>query len=256
MLSLLDLRAGSVQAYVNAAQMLNSKGDMRVEFGLFTIECSKLALECTAVAEEMVALSAPSSGEEALKKRAELLFAAAMKFQSQIGPNTLIIPEVYDSKKITGIQKASVLMAEGNENMAESVAMKDPKKAAEYFHMALNYRRQIGDSAAETRINDKIKQYSKAAACWICGREVTGETIHFVSMPTEITPLQSTCKQSSPLPSSNDSISIYVCRACYLAIHKRADQVARQYYDAAMREMAAMESRLNARINAANIRIR
>jgi hypothetical protein len=140
--------------------------------------------------------------------------------------------------------------------MAESVAMEEPKKAAEYLQIALNYRMQLGDSGAESRIQSKIKQYAKAAACWICGREATGETIHFVAMATEVTPLQAKSKSSSPLPSINNDTSIYVCRACYLAISKRADAIAKQYHDIAMTEMRNMEARLNARINAVNSRIR
>jgi ribosome-binding protein aMBF1 (putative translation factor) len=119
----------------------------------------------------------------------------------------------------------------------------------------LNYRRQLGDANAEAAINNKIKLYAKAAACWICGREATGETLHFVSMPTEVTPLQSKSKQTSPLPSINNSASIYVCKACYVAISNRADVIARHYHETAMAEMQNVEARLNARINEVNTKI-
>jgi len=256
MIALLNLRAPNIQTYSAAATILKEKKDMEITFGLFTIKCSQLFIECDAVQAEMTATAMGSSGAPALKARAEALFQAAMKFQTQIGTNTLIIPEVYTAVKITGIQKANSLMAEGNENMGESVAWEEPKKAAEYLQMAMNYRQQLGDTNAEARIRNKISQYSKAAACWICGRETTGETLHFVSMPTEVTAMQSKTKQASPLPSYDGGESIYVCRACYLAISKRADMISRQYHDIAMREMQAMESRLNARINSVNARIR
>ena len=256
MIALLDLRGDSPHAYRDASSLLQQKGEMEVEFGLFKIKCSQLAVECDAVYSEMNALNMSTSGGDNLKSRAEELFKTAMKFQSKIGMNTLIVPEVYTSAKVNGIQKANNLLAEGNENMAESVAMDDPKKAAEYLQIALNYRVQLGDANAEARIKNKIAQYAKAAACWICGRETSGETLHFVMMPTEITGLQSKSKQASPLPSFTGNASIYVCRACYLAISKRADVIAKQYHDAAMSEMRAMESRLNARINSVNARIR
>jgi len=257
MITLLDLRDNNTaQVYGDAVTILNQKGELQVEFGLFTIKCSQLAVECDAMYSERVGLGMASSGGDALKARADALFAAAMKFQTKIGMNTLIIPDVYAGTKVTGIQKANFLMAEGNENMAESVAMDDPKKAAEYLHMSLNYRRQLGDTNAEARINNKITQYAKAAACWICGRETSGQGLHFVSMPTEVTGMQMKSKQTSPLPSIDNNASIYVCRACYLAISKRADSIARQYHDVAMNEMRAMEARLNARINSVNARIR
>jgi hypothetical protein len=75
-------------------------------------------------------------------------------------------------------------------------------------------------------------------------------------MPTEVTAMQQKSKSASPLPSHVGGESIYVCKACYLAISKRADLIARQYYDAAMNEMRAMEARLNARINSVSARIR
>jgi len=256
MIALLNLRVPNAQTYGAAANILREKGDMEITFGLFTIKCSQLAAECDAVYSEMVAGGLPQSGAPALKTRGDELMKAAMKFQTTIGMNTLIVPEVYEAKKITGIQKAQGLMAEGKENMAEAVAWEDPKKAAEHLQEALNYRQQLGDANAETRIRNKITQYAKAAACWICGRETTGETLHFVQMPTEVTTMQSKGKSQSVLPSFTGTESIYVCRACYLAISKRADAIAKQYHDVAMRELQAMEARLNQRINQVNSRIR
>ena len=256
MIALLDLREGGMQAYRDAITVLQSKGELAVDFGLFNIKCSQLYIECDAVYAEMVAMGLGTSGAPALKQRADALFAAGMKYQTKIGPGTLIVPEVYTAVKVTGIQKANFLMAEGNENLAESVAWDDPKKAAEYLQIALNYRRQLGDGNAESRISQKIKMYAKAAACWLCGREATGETIHFVSMPTEVTGMQMSGKATSPLPSYENNASIYVCRACYLAISKRADAIAKQYHDIAMRELQAMERRLRSEINSVASRIR
>jgi tetratricopeptide (TPR) repeat protein len=257
MIALLNLRTNAnTEGYRNASAVLGSKGDMKVEFGLFTIECSKLDIECDACYSECVAKGLPSGDAAAMKARADALFAAGMKFQTKIGPNTLIVPEVFAATKITGIDKASRLLAEGNEMMAESVAWSEPKKAAEYLQIAMNYYRQLGDGNAESAASNKIKMYAKAAMCWICGREVTGESMHFVQMPTEVSEMQSNSKKDSPLPSVASSNSIYVCRACYLAVSKRADAIAQQYHNIAMRELRDMESRLNARINAVNARIR
>jgi len=254
MIALLDLRNNSTAAvYRSAAEVLRSSGELEVEFGLSTIKCSKLAVECEACAAEINALNMSTDGAGALKARAEALFAAGMTFQAQIGPNKLIIPEVYQNFNVTGIQRANGLMAEGNENMAESVSLENPKRAAEYFQTALNYRRQMADANAEARIMEKIRLYSKAASCWICGREATGETIHFISMPTEVTPLLKNSKQASPLPSTGNDVSMYVCKACYVAISKRADAIAFEYHKSAMAEMRAMEARL---INYVNSRIR
>ncbi|MCL2141574.1 MAG: hypothetical protein FWH46_01655 [Methanimicrococcus sp.] len=256
MITLLNLQENNkASTYASTAAFLQQKGELEVTFGFSAIKCSNLAIECMAKAAELNALEMPSNNSQELKARAEALFTAAIKYQSEIGMNTLIIPEVYTTVKITGIHKASYLMATGNEDMAESVAMEDPKRAAEYLLTALNYRRQLDDINAEGKIQEKIKLYSKSAACWICGREATGETIHFVSMPTEVTSFQSKSKSTSPLPSINNNASIYVCKACYLAISKRADAISKQHLEIAITEMRNMEARLNEKINAINEKI-
>jgi len=254
MIALLNLRGNpSESAYLNALSILNEDPDMAVDFGLFTIKCCELAIECEACAAELNATAMPS---DATNGRADAYFKAAMMFQAKVGENTLIIPEVYTASKVKGITKAGQLMAIGKEIQAESVAKDDPKKAAEFLQEALIYHRQLGNSNAEARVSELIRQYAKAAACWLCGRESTGENINFVAMESEVTPAQSRSKQVSPLPSFEGSASIYVCRACYLAVSKRADAIARQYHEAAMTEMRNMEARINTRINQLNLRVR
>jgi hypothetical protein len=45
-----------------------------------------------------------------------------------------------------------------------------------------------------------------------------------------------------------DYNSVYVCKPCYSSISRRSDEIARHYHDIAMREMRAMEARLQAEI--------
>ena len=249
MIALLDLRGDPGEAeYMKAVDILNKiyekNHESEITFGLLTISCAYLLAECTTLVSEMKALAMPSS-----EARAEALFKAAEGFQKLIGPNTLPMLEFYKSISITGFEKANNLLAIGNEDLAESVVSEDPKKAAEYLHIALTLRRRQTEGKGGEGLQERINMYAKSAACWICGREVTGEMIHFVSMETEVTGLQAKGELSSVLPSFENNASIYVCKACFLAISKRADKIAKEYHETAMKKISKVEKHLNERID-------
>ena len=249
MIALLDLRGDPGEAeYMKAADILNKiyekDHESEITFGLLRISCANLLAEFTTLVAEMQALAMPCS-----KERAEALFKAADGFQKSIGSNTLPMLEFYKSISVTGFEKANILLAIANEDMAESVVVEDPKKAAEYLHFALNYRKKQNANEVDAGLQEKINKYAKSAACWICGREVTGEMIHFVSMETEVTALQAKSEQSSVLPTFENGESIYVCKACFLAISKRADKIAKEYHEAAMKKISKIEKHLNERID-------
>ena len=254
MIALLDLKGspGEVE-YGNAIEVLrpifDRDNDARIVFGLLTLDCRSLLGECMSMMMENRAMSMPGSDTDQLKARAQALFDAAGSFQRYFGQNALPILEFYKSVSISGMQKANRLFALGNEDLAESVVVEDPRRAAEYLHVALNYYKQLRDDEAEGMLKEKIKGYAKAVSCWLCGREAIGETIHFVSMETTVTDLLAKGKQPSPLPSYENNMSIYVCKACYLAISNRADKIASGYHDLAMQEMHELENRLNERID-------
>lgn len=250
MLALLDLKGNPGEAeYVNAYNIFNriynKDKESAVEFGLFVVSCSYLMIECGCMILEKRALSMPSNDLEA---RAKALFKAAENFKELMGENKLLTVEFYSSVEVTGVERANRLMAIGNEDLAESIVWMDPKKAAEHLLNAANFYRQIGDGDAEATVKNRISLYAKAATCWICGCEASGETIHFVSMETNVTDVLVKGKKESVLPSFADHSSIYVCRACYLAISNRADKIASEYHEIAMQEMSKMEVRLEDRI--------
>lgn len=257
MASILGLhnRENNPQAYYRAAEALKLMGDQEIKVGLKNVRCSALANECMIAVEEMSARSIPIKKENLLE-RGQKLYEVGKRYQAIIGPNSLFIPELYWGASINGITKAFGLFAESQENFAEHTVWSDPKKAAEYYQTAASYRKQLGDARMEQADSMKIKQYSKAVTCWICGREITGEMVHFYPMPSDISPVQRNCKPLSPLPSSNEAQgAVYACRACHSAISNRADEIAEHYHKLAVQEIQRVELQLRAEIRELHNRI-
>jgi len=231
--------------YIAATEALEPLGDTEIKFGIRTVKASDIAKECSLKAEELTATS-----RGGLNERADRLKQVGMNYQTLIGNSVLCIPEIFNDEKSTGSEVALLLFAISEEQHAEATVWSDPKKAAEYYQNAANWRRQIGHKDKESDDISMVKQYSKGAKCWICGREIYGEEIHFLHMPSEITTFQGKSEVDSLLPSMSESEDVvYVCRACYQAISKKADEIANHYHQIAMKEISRVESELNERIN-------
>ncbi len=173
-----------------------------------------------------------------------------MKYQTMIGNNILLLPEIFKKIKLTGVSRGLMLIAESQENLAEAIVWSDPKRAAEYYQNAANYRKQAGEQTREAADQAKVKQYSKAVRCWICDREIAGEAIHFFPMRSEITALQRKRQSKSPLPSKHETEDyIYACRACHEAISKKADEIAVHYHTIAMDHTNSVQAELQKQIN-------
>jgi len=230
--------------FINAAEKINSSNVKRFQFGLTEVDSKEFALECTLMAEEIEIAGRPDSME-----KGKALKELAQKYQMNVGNKPLKINEILKGEtSSTGISEALVLQATAYETMGMVAVMSDPKKGAEYMQMAYNFRRQIGDSGEKDM--NMMKGFSRSVKCWLCGRTVTGEGIHFVTTSSDVAPVfkedGSVILKSSP----EDNHSIYMCKPCYSAISNRSDQISRAYYDKAMEEMHRMEMRLEAEIAA------
>ena len=230
--------------YKQVAETLRSKGDMEFEFGLHDVSAAALATECELLSAEFAAL-AMNRDQNGRTARGNALINAAMKYQTTIPNDVLVIPEIFGSVSMNGMRRAQKLFAEGNEDLAEGIVFSDPKKAAEYQQIAYNYRKQMGESG-EANLS-KINGYSKSVTCWFCGRDVTGERVHFFPMSSEVGILQYKEGADVRLPAKTTD-AVYACRGCYSAISRRADAIANHYHQEAMRAIAEAEARLNARI--------
>jgi len=255
MIALVSLRSNlsNSSAYANVANMLRGLGDADIELGLYNVTAEKLAIECELLFKEFAELSRSRDPAKS-NVRGEALIKVAQEYMMKMQNDILIIPEMFAGVSMNGGRRALKLLAEGNEDLAENMVFSDPRKAAEFQQIAYNYRIQMGESGEANR--QKIAGYSKSATCWMCRRDVSGERVHFFPMSSDVGVMKYKDSDESHLPSKNDSgDAVYVCRACYSAISRRADSIANNYHRQAMAEIARVESSLRAEIAAVNTRV-
>ncbi|MCL1979152.1 MAG: hypothetical protein FWG60_03230 [Methanomassiliicoccaceae archaeon] len=223
------------------------------QFGLTEINPTRMALECKLLAERMETGRMPGKAPAQLEERGNRFLDIARKYQTMIGNDAIAISEIVGIQVNTGIKEALYIQALGYENLSSGVVMSDPKRAAELLQNAYACRKQLGEDAQQTL--STINAYSKSVKCWICGRPATGEGVHFLAMPSDISPFMRKSDDEILKSAPSDYNSIYVCKPCYSAISKRSDEIARQYHERAMQEMRAMEARLEAEIRSLSTRI-
>ena len=238
----------SLLSYENFRTSLKNNADLGTfEFGLTTVDMERAAKECDLIIDQTNAEN--MSGDASVRdKKGRELIQIGQRWQMEIGDSPLVVFEIATGDTTTtGTRRGFDLIATGYENIASATVLSDPKQAAEYLQNAVSYRQQIGEDGAHDL--GLIQSYSKTAKCWICGRVVTGETIHFVTMSSEITPLMKSSKEGL-LDSATESMSsIYACRACYSAISRRADAIANDYHMKSIQEIRNVEARLQAEIS-------
>ncbi len=247
--SMIDMRGrlGDISAYVSLLNALNGTSAEEFTFGLTTINTAMMRKQCELAIESIRTLNINDS-TGALLDKGQKLIKLAQRYQSEIGDENLKLNEIYlNDTTRTGLREGILLLALGYESLSSGTVWEDPRKAAEYQQIAYGYRKQMGDSGeANLKL---INDYAKTSKCWFCGRVASGLGIHFFPLSSEISPMLRSPEGSEPLASeTQDFNSIYVCRACYSSINKRADEIARKYYIQAMSDMNAMEIRLQAQI--------
>jgi hypothetical protein len=239
----IGLNQNDTNSYRLAAQSLRSLGDMPLKIGLHETPSSQLAEEIELLALEKDVLDKSPSTSQEYGEKAKRLQDLSLRFRSRVGSNILVIPELFFKQTVSGDSKAISLAAMAEEALAESLVLDDPKAAAEHYQSARLWWMQAGRQDLAQTASSYVQLYGHAAKCWFCGREVSGETIHFVSMPSNLTDLIKKSAGDSALPSYDQSTSeVYACKGCYGAIYKQADALATQ-------RMEELEHRINVQLN-------
>lgn len=251
-IQLIDLRdqLNNPSAYRNLAARTRDIADRgSFEFGITTINCADLITECEVTADKLDVLNSGATG----KAKSDSLQAVAQAMADKIGSKTFILKQMYSNDSTTtGENEFYNLMALSFEVLADSIVWEDPQQAAEYQQVAMGYRQQNGQSGDANL--SKIKQYSCTSKCWICGRISTGEGIHFFTTSAEVSGALSKTNDGN-IKSNPDGGNVYICRACYTAISRRADEISRVHFNQAMNELHATEMRLQAEIAVLHSRI-
>jgi len=216
-------------AYRQASQALRVLGGTTVKFGLREIPASELATEAELLAEELEIIVLRPSTPDQYRQKASALQDLSLKFRNQVGDRVLILPELFHRGTVKGSAKALPLAAQAEEALGEALVQTDPKSAAEHYQMARLWWAQAGIDGAASSAAARVAAYSRAAKCWFCGREISGEGVHFVSMPSDLSEVLRRSGGDSVLPTHPPSGNeVYACRGCYSALYKLADQLALQ----------------------------
>ncbi len=239
------------------AQALHALGDMPVKLGPRESTGNALAREAEILASQAEWTGLAAANPAQYQQKAEALRTVATAFRSDVGNNILVLPELFKQGSITGEQRALSLAAQSEEAMAESLLATDPKAAAEHYQTARLWWSQAGDAAAADAAAGRVAMYGKSVKCWFCGREVSGENIHFVPMSSELTDLVKAADKDSVLPTFDPATgNVYACKGCYGAIDRLADALATQrmnqldaklqpQIDELKRQVQAVKGRIN-----------
>ncbi len=219
--------AGNPAAYRAAAQALRSLGDTPIKLGLRESTASAVAHEADILASELEWTTLHPTSVAQYQQKAQALRQVATAIRTDIGGNVLVLPELFRQGSVTGESHALALAAQSEEALAESLLSTDPKGAAEHYQTARLWWSQAGNAGAADAAASHVNQYGKSVKCWFCGREVTGEGIHFVAIPSNLTDLVKAADKDSVLPTFDPQTSnVYACKGCHGAVFLLADGLA------------------------------
>ncbi|ADV64848.1 hypothetical protein [Desulfurococcus mucosus] len=129
----------------------------------------------------------------------------------------------------------------------------DPGRAVELYTEAVGYLSSIADQRYSATASKWLEKAGKSTKCWICGRDMQGEDVHFVYLPATITPyIAKRYGEEAPnmLVESGGGQYIAVCTACYTAMYNLGDAISRHYYELAMKALEDAVRRLQMEIDA------
>jgi tetratricopeptide (TPR) repeat protein len=174
--------------------------------------------------------------------------AMAQKLLSY-GREGFLIQDLLRLEKPTNI--AFRLLARSRILRAYAVVDEDPSKAIELFSEAMGYLSHLQDQATTDFVKNKLEEIGRATKCWICGRNIQGEGVHFFYLRTKLTPyIKKSYGSDAPnlIVEKEGGTHIAVCRACYGAIYHLSDKISNYYYQLSMKALREVESRLTSRI--------
>jgi len=236
-------RMSDPSAYHFAAQSLRNLGPTTIKLGLREISAATLATEADLLAGELEVRALQPTNPDQYRQKAQVLQNLAMRFRSELGGQVLVLPELFHQGTVQGEAKALPLAAEAEENLGDSKLSDNPRAAAEHYQSARLWWTQAGFSGRADQAAIRVRAYGRAAKCWFCGREVSGEGIHFIPMPSELTEVVRRSGAETALPTfDSSSNAIYACKGCHGAVYKLADSLA-------VRRMQELEVRVTAQIN-------
>ncbi len=229
--------------YYPAILSVRSLGETILKLGLREVSASALANEMQLLASEIDILNSRAVSPPEHAEKARRLNELAARFRTETGDTALVLPELFLKQSVLGESRAASLSAHAEEELGESLVLDNPKAAAEHYQTARLLWMQAGRQDLADGAASRVRSYGRAAKCWFCGREISGEGVHFLSMPSDLTDLLKKTSRDSALPAFDSSLSkIYACKGCHSAIYRLADELA-------IDRMRELETRINIQLN-------
>ena len=236
-------QASNPAAYRAASQALRAIEDNPIKLGLRESTGNAHAHEADILASAYEWTGLVPTSPAQYQQKADALRQVATALRSDIGGNVLVLPELFKQGSFTGEQRALALAAMSEEALGASFLASDPKAAAEHYQTARLWWSQAGDAAQADAAAARVAQYGKSVKCWFCGREVSGENIHFVPMPSDLTDLVKAADKDSVLPTFDPATgNVYACQGCHGAVYHLADELA-------VKRAGEVEAKLQAQID-------
>lgn len=229
---------GASGAYQNLIRALGPMPSGSITFGVTSADKDRLIANANAAIAEINARGMPDNDYMA---KGQAYIEVAGRFAGEFGEENLPIVEMLRGTAVTGMKSSLTLQAEAYEIMGKGAVYLNPKQGSEYLQMAYNFRKQLGESGQQDL--DLMRNFSVTAKCWLCGKQVAGMGVHFMAVPTSISPMFREKENKEAIRSSaTDFGSLYMCMPCYTAISNRADEIARPYYNECMAAIAVLQA--------------
>jgi hypothetical protein len=238
--ALIDPR--KVENWTDAAAALATSGVSEINVTQ-NVSTESLAKECKLKAFELRARGRTVSSESASE-----LEETAKEYLA-MGNYSLLLPLLLEKKQVSAQNLAHKLIADASKLRGDEIVNRDSKKAAEFYRMAAIHMKAAGDLDLSQNLAGRADDFSTVAACYFCGREVSGKEINFVNMRADLTTCLQEKVSTQVLPSSLSSDTVIACKGCYSAITIAADQIAKRYFDRVEAELREFREAVNLEIS-------
>ncbi|MDI7275121.1 MAG: hypothetical protein QME94_04000 [Anaerolineae bacterium] len=197
-----------------------------------------LELEARQAEAEIRAMEGKASPEAmvALHERARDRFAAL-----GAGPLVTYAYVPADGPTQTAEARAHLHAGHASWYRAQMHLQSDPAAAAEEMGRAVASYRLAGDEAREQHAAGWLADLRLSRTCWICGREMQGRGVHFVYLPSGVSPYHQTVLERSkqdPSVLQLEGSQVAVCVVCRDLLVNQARTMAAQVVNEALAPLA------------------
>ncbi|MEM3587926.1 MAG: hypothetical protein QXO71_11485, partial [Candidatus Jordarchaeaceae archaeon] len=175
------------------------------------------------------------------------LLEKAYNLFSELGDAPLVFSRYVSCLKRRATGNQAALECEGHIEFIKGRQFMEiePPKATEYLIAAAKAYRAARLYDVVKDVNARIQELRATRKCWMCGREIQSAD-HFKIVKADVGQyfVNLLRRRNEDMRVIEGASGIALCNPCYTAVFYEADRIARGYYEAAMRAIAALEARI------------